>query len=78
MIKKFFNISGGYEFEWGDLNTLLTLLNVILIICGWHFAPIIGIVNCAINLVIDVLHREHLNFYTTHLAILVLNIYFLM
>lgn len=77
-VKKFFGITESrYVFEWADVSTILTILNVALVLCGWVYAPFIGIVNCILTLVLNVKFKTHLNMYIMQIALIVLNIYFL-
>lgn len=76
-MKRFFGIHEQYRFEWNDLSALLTLGNVILIILNVPIAPYFGIANAALCLVVDIFQRQHINLYTIHLALIVMNIYFL-
>lgn len=77
-MKEFFGITEKtYKPEWADLSALLTILNVIFILLGYWWAPIIGIVNCVINIVLAVISRAHINIYALNLALVILNIYFL-
>lgn len=77
-IKRFFGIETSYRFNWGDLSAILTAANVICIIAGLWWAPIIGIVNCAMNIILAVIHRGYINGYIINIALIVLNIYFLL
>lgn len=77
-MKNFFRIeSDKYIFEWNDVFTLLTILNVTLVLMGVTWAPIIGIFNSFISLILNVKFKTHLNLYVMQIALLVLNIYFL-
>lgn len=77
-MKKFFSIeSNKYIFEWGDISTALTVLNVVLVLMGVYFAPIIGIFNCILSLVLNVKNNTHINMYVMQIALIVLNCYFL-
>lgn len=77
-MKEFFSITEKtYKPEWADLSALLTILNVIFILLGYWWAPIIGIINCVINIVLAVISRAHINIYALNLALVILNIYFL-
>lgn len=76
-MKKFFGINGDFYFEWEDLSALLTVLNVALVLMGFWFAPILGLVNCAVNLIRLPQSQGHVNMYTMNLALIVLNLYFL-
>ena len=66
-----------YKFEIWDLTALITILNVAFILMGFWWAPILGLVNCAICLVMNVINKVHINNYITQVALIVLNIYFL-
>ena len=78
MVKKFFGITENkYMFEVWDITTLLTILNVTLILCGVWFAPMFGIINCFICLIINVKNNSHINTYLTQIALIILNCYFL-
>ncbi len=71
-IKKFFSIEqDSYIFNIYDLTALFTILNVILIIAGFRFASVFGLVNCFICLAMA-------NVYVTQIALVILNIFFLM
>lgn len=76
-VKKFFKIETPYKFEWGDVSALITVLNVALILMGMWWAPIIGLVGCALNLALNVRTHAHINLYLIQIALVVLNIYFL-
>ena len=73
----FFFVYNGYGFEIYDLLSLVTVLNVAFVLMGFWWASILGIVNCCIGLVVNVLNRVHLNNYITQVALMILNIYFL-
>lgn len=77
-IKDFFTIKEeGYVFEIFDLTALITVLNVALILMGYWWAPILGLVNCVIIIVVSALNKVHINNYITQIALIVLNFYFL-
>lgn len=77
-MREFFSIEEKeYKFEIWDLTALITILNVAFILMGFWWAPILGLVNCAICLVINVINKVHINNYVTQVALIVLNIYFL-
>ena len=77
-MKKFFGIeSDKYVFEWADVTTGLTILNVVLVLVGIAWAPIIGIVNSILGLILNIRFKTHLNMYVMQLALIVLNVYFL-
>ena len=77
-MREFFSIEEKeYKFEIWDLTALITILNVAFILMGFWWAPILGLVNCAICLVMNVINKVHINNYITQIALIVLNIYFL-
>lgn len=77
-IKKFFGITESkYVFEWADLSTLLTIINVALVLCGWCYAPIFGIINSVLSIILNIKFNAHINMYVMQFALLVLNFYFL-
>lgn len=77
-IKNFFSINENkYKFEIVDILSLLTVLNVALILVGWKLAPMIGIINCIISIIINIKNRTHINTYVMQIALIILNIYFL-
>lgn len=77
-VKKFFGITEQFRIEIADVSALLTLVNVVLIICGVWFAPIFGLVNCGLSIVMSILTHGHVNGYIINLALIALNVYFLM
>ena len=77
-MREFFSIEEKeYKFEIWDLTALITILNVAFILMGFWWAPILGLANCAICLVMNVINKVHINNYATQIALIVLNIYFL-
>lgn len=76
-LKKFFGIEKSYQFEILDLLSLFTVLNVALVLAGWRFAPMFGLLNCTISMILNIKGRAHINAYIMQIALLVLNIYFL-
>lgn len=77
-IKNFFSINENkYKFEIVDILSLLTVLNVALILAEWKPAPMIGIINCIISIIINIKNRTHINTYIIQIALVILNIYFL-
>lgn len=77
-IKNFFSIKEDkYTFEIFDLTALITVLNVALILMGYWWAPILGLVNCGIIIVVSAINKVHINNYITQIALIVLNFYFL-
>lgn len=77
-MKKFFSITEEkYVFEFWDLTTIITLLNVILVLCGFWWAPFVGLINCIVFTILNIKNKAHLNNYLTQMALIILNIYFL-
>ncbi len=77
-MKKFFSITAShYKFEVYDITALLTILNVLFILLGFAWAPLFGIVNCAIFIALNVKTKAHINSWITQLSLIVLNVYFL-
>lgn len=77
-IKKFFSITENkYQFEIFDILSILTVLNVALILVGWTLAPAIGIINCIISIIVNIKSKAHINTYIMQVALIILNIYFL-
>lgn len=77
-MKTFFRIeSDTYIFEWSDITTALTILNVALVLMGFAWAPWIGILNCGLGLLLNVKFRSHINMYVMQIALIILNSYFL-
>ncbi len=76
-MREFFCIEEPYTFEVMDLFSVITVLNVVLVLVGLWWAPIIGLVNCALNILYSVKHKSHINGYVMQIALIVLNSYFL-
>lgn len=77
-MKKFFDIKEKtYKFEISDLTSLITVLNVAFVLLGFWWAPLFGVVNCVLGLIINIKNHLHINMYVLQIALLVLNIYFL-
>lgn len=77
-MKKFFKIeSNKYIFEWADICTFLTIVNVALVLLGYWFAPIIGIINAVLGIALNIYFKSHINSYLTMIALIILNCYFL-
>ena len=77
-MRKFFGIETGYTFEVNDIVAVVTIFNVLFIIMGFWWAPILGLANCGIGIVMNIINRTHINLYIMQIAFVVLNIYFLM
>lgn len=76
-MKEFFGIEGNYRFEIFDLTALITILNVVFIVMGFWWAPMLGLVNCGICIGVNIKSHAHINAYLTQIALIVLNCYFL-
>ena len=77
-MKEFYNITeSNYQFSIFDITALFTILNVSLVILGYWFAPLFGLINCVICLTINVKNKAMINSYITQVALIILNIYFL-
>ena len=76
-MKEFFGIKTTYKFEANDVVALLTIANVVLIIVGFWWAPMVGLVNCIVGIILNIKNRVHINLYIMQIAFIVLNIYFL-
>lgn len=76
-MKEFFSIEESFRFELADLSALLTVLNVVLIIMDYWWAPFFGLANCVLGLYTNAKNRLHINMYVLQVALIVLNIFFL-
>lgn len=77
-VREFFGIeSNKIRVEWMDIATILTVINVSLIIAGFWWAPIVGIINATANIIIMIIKKGHINGYIMQAALLIMNIYFL-
>lgn len=77
-MKDFFGITASnYQFEIGDVMAIFTLLNVALILAGFWWAPLFGLVNCGIAVTLNIKNHAHINAWLTQVALIVLNMYFL-
>jgi len=77
-VRKFFGIQEDkIKIEWMDISTILTIINVTLIICGVAWAPVVGIVNAIASIIILIIKQGHINAYVMNIALIILNIYFL-
>lgn len=78
-IKTFFSITDNkYCFNIYDITSIFTVLNVSLIIAGFKYAPIFGLVNCIICIINQIKNHSYINSYVTQIMLVILNIYFLM
>ena len=66
-----------YVFEWGDITSLFTVLNVLFIVLGYWWAPVVGLLNALCSIVLNAQNKTHMNLYITQIALIILNVYFL-
>lgn len=76
-IKKFFNIEHSYRFEWNDLRTVLTVINVLLIIIFGVAGSWFGLAISLFGIVKELTGNRHINCLVSYVATIVLNIYFI-
>ena len=76
-IKKFFNIHTAYKFEWNDLRTVITVLNVILIMKFGLTVAWFGFSVAILGLVKEFTGNRHINCIVSYLATIALNLYFM-
>lgn len=76
-IKKFFNISKPYQFEWNDLRTLITVINVILIMKYGLSIAWFGLTVAILGIVKELTGNRHINCLISYLATIALNVYFI-
>lgn len=76
-MKKFFGIEKSYCFESADLRALFTILNVVGVIVFGLVAAWIGLAMAIADIICDFKARPHINVWVIHIALLVLNGYFL-
>lgn len=77
-MKKFFSIEKeSYCFEIVDFLSIITLLNVAFVLCGFWWAPFLGLLNCFIGIILNIKNRTHINTYIIQISLMVLNCYFL-
>jgi len=77
-IKRFFNITEKYQFEWNDLRALITVLNVGLIMLFGLSISWFGLAIALFGIVKELTGNRRINCLTMYLANSALNIYFLM
>lgn len=76
-MRKFFNITESYKFEWNDLRCLATLVNVILIMIFGLSIAWLGLGIAVIGVVRDLTNERRVSGLLMHLSSVALNIYFL-
>ena len=76
-IKNFFNIKTAYKFEWNDLRTLITVINVILIMKYGLSIAWFGLAVAVLGIVRELTGNRHINCLVSYLATIALNVYFI-
>lgn len=76
-IKNFFKIDNKYQFEWGDLRTLVTVINVLLIMKYGLCVAWFGLSVAVFGLVRELTKSRHINSVVAYLATIALNVYFI-
>jgi hypothetical protein len=76
-IKQFFNLTAPYKFEYNDLRAVITVINVILIICYGLSIAWFGLAIAGIGVVKDLAVDRRINGLVMHLANVALNLYFI-
>lgn len=77
-MKNFFNINAKYAFEWNDLRAVITIINVVLIMCFGLSIAWFGLAVAVLGLIKDLAIDRRINGMIMHLANIVLNTYFLL
>ncbi len=76
-MRKLFNITEPYKFEYNDLRALITVANVILIMFFGLSIAWLGLVIGAIGLVKDLTIDKRINGAVMHLSNIALNLFFI-
>lgn len=76
-VKEFFEIEGGYKFEYNDFRALITVVNVILIMIYGLSIAWFGLAVAGIGVVKDLTIDRRINGLVMHLANVALNLYFI-
>ena len=76
-IKSFFNIQEAYNFEWNDLRTVITVINVLLIMRFGLSIAWFGLVIALLGMVKELTGNRHINCLVSYIATIVLNLYFI-
>lgn len=77
-MKKFFNIEGGYKFEWNDLRCFITVINVILVMIYGLSISWFGLAVAVVGIIKDLTTDRRINGLLMHVANMSLNTYFLL
>lgn len=76
-MKKFFNITQAYAFEWNDLRAIISTLNVVLVILFGLAISWFGLAVAVFGLVKDFTSDRRINGIIMHIGSVALNLYFL-
>lgn len=76
-MKKFFDLTEKYRFEWNDLRAFITVVNVALIMIFGLEIAWFGLAVAIIGIIKDLISDRRINGLVMHLASVVLNVYFL-
>ncbi len=76
-MKKFFDLTEKYRFEWNDLRAFITVINVALIMIFGLEIAWFGLAVAIIGIIKDLISDRRINGLVMHLASVVLNVYFL-
>lgn len=76
-MKKFFNITESYKFEWNDIRAIITILNVVLIILFGLKVSWFGLAIACFGLIKNLTGDRHINSLLMYISNIVLNSYFL-
>ena len=77
-MKRFFKINTEYQFEWNDFVSVMTVINVILIIIHGLIISWLGLTIAGMGIARDLIIDRRINLLFIHLATAILNIYFLL
>ena len=76
-MKKFFNLTAPYKFEYNDLRAVITVINVILIMIFGLSIAWFGLAVAVIGVIKDLLIDRRINGLIMHLANVALNLFFI-
>ena len=78
LVREFFGIKSKYQFEWGDLRALVTIINVVLIMVFGLSVAWVGLAIAFIGVVRDLTKERRVSGLVMHLAGVALNLYFIL
>lgn len=76
-MRKFFNLTAPYKFEYNDLRAVITVINVILIMIFGLSIAWFGLAVAVIGVIKDLLIDRRINGLIMHLANVALNLFFI-